>query len=79
MAEKIGTYEISIEPYEDCCSFFVTIHPETKADLEIVRKTEANIDFGEMFATAQKDAEIKIFKHPDYVRKSINSLEKVSD
>ena len=52
IAEKIGTYEISIEPYDDCCSFFVPIHPETKADLEIVRKTEANIDFGKMFATA---------------------------
>jgi thiamine biosynthesis protein ThiI len=79
IAEKIGTYEISIEPYDDCCSFFVPIHPETKADLEIVRKTEANIDFGEMFATALKDAEIKTFEHPDYVRKSINRLEKVSD
>jgi thiamine biosynthesis protein ThiI len=79
IAEKIGTYEISIEPYDDCCSFFVPIHPETKADLEIVRKTEANIDFGEMFATALKDAEIKTFEHPDYVRKPINRLEKVSD
>ena len=79
IAEKIGTYAISIEPYDDCCSFFVPIHPETKADLEIVRKTEANIDFGEMFDTALKDAEIKTFEHPDYVRKSINRLEKVSD
>ena len=79
IAEKIGTYEISIEPYDDCCSFFVPIHPETKADLEIVRKTEADIDFGGMFTTALKDATIKTFEHPDYVRKSINSLEKVSD
>ena len=79
IAEKIGTYEISIEPYDDCCSFFVPIHPETKADLEIVRKTEANIDFGEMFATALKDAEIKTFELPDYVKKSINSLENVCD
>jgi len=79
IAKKIGTYEISIEPYDDCCSFFVPIHPETKADLEIVRKTEANIDFGEMFATALKDAEIKTMEHPDYVRKSINRLEKVND
>jgi len=79
IAEKIGTYEISIEPYDDCCSFFVPIHPETKANLEIVRKTEANIDFGEMFDNALKNAEIKTFKHPDYVRKSINNLEKISD
>jgi hypothetical protein len=44
-----------------------------------VRKTEANIDFGELFDTALKDAEIKTFEHPDYMRKSINRLEKVSD
>ena len=78
-AEAIGTYEISIEPYDDCCSFFVPIHPETKANLEIVRQIEGNIDFGDMFAIALNDATIKIFEHPDYERKSINSLEKVSD
>jgi len=78
IAEKIGTYKISIEPYDDCCSFFVPIHPETKADLEFVRKTEANIDFAEMFAIAIKNAEIKTIEHPDYVKKSIKRLEKVS-
>ena len=31
IAQQIGTYDISIEPYEDCCSFFIPIHPETKA------------------------------------------------
>ncbi len=79
IAEKIGTYEISIEPYDDCCSFFVPIHPETKANLEVVRQTEDNIDFGDMFTTALNDATIKTFEHPDYVRNSFISLEKVND
>ena len=34
IAEKIGTYEISIKPYEDCCSFFVPKHPATSSKLE---------------------------------------------
>ncbi len=79
IAEKIGTYEISIEPYDDCCSFFVPIHPETKANLEVVRQTEANIDFGNMFDTALKNTSIKTIEHPDYIKKLVPSLEKVSD
>jgi hypothetical protein len=39
----------------------------------------ANIDFGDMFTTALNDAAVKTFEHPDYVRESIISLEKVSD
>jgi thiamine biosynthesis protein ThiI len=79
IAEKIGTYEISIEPYDDCCSFFVPIHPETKADLETVRKIEGNIDFGDMFDVALNDAAIKTIEHPDYIKKTVHSLEKVND
>ena len=78
-AEKIGTYEISIEPYDDCCSFFVPIHPETKADLEIVRQTESNIEFGDLFITALKNAIISTIKHPDYIKQPIDTLEKISD
>ena len=66
IADKIGTYKISIEPYDDCCSFFVPIHPETKADINIVREIEKNIDFGNMFETALNDSTIKIIEHPDY-------------
>ena len=39
-ARRIGTYEISIEPYEDACSLFVPKHPETRADLDKVRRIE---------------------------------------
>ena len=78
-AETIGTYDISIEPYDDCCSFFVPIHPETKADLETVRKTEENIEFGDMFTKALNDATVSVIEHPDYIKRSIDTLEKVSD
>ncbi len=39
-AKRIGTYEISILPHEDCCSFLVAKHPETRADLDRVRAAE---------------------------------------
>ncbi|MBC8311951.1 MAG: tRNA 4-thiouridine(8) synthase ThiI [Candidatus Marinimicrobia bacterium] len=56
-AREIGTYEISIEPYEDCCSFFVPIHPETRANLEEVRAIEASIDMTGLYETAMENIE----------------------
>ena len=56
-AREIGTYEISIEPYEDCCSFFVPIHPETRANLEEVREIEASIDMIGLYKTAMENVE----------------------
>ncbi len=44
LSEKIGTYETSILPYEDCCTIFVAKHPVTKPSLEIIAKHEHNLD-----------------------------------
>ncbi len=44
LAKDIGTYELSVIPYPDCCSFLVAKHPETKASIEIARKAEAGIE-----------------------------------
>ncbi len=44
MAEKIGTYETSILPYEDCCTIFVARHPVTKPKRNIIEKSERNLD-----------------------------------
>jgi len=43
IATKIGTYNISIQPYEDCCSYFVPIHPITNANIEMIYKIESNL------------------------------------
>ena len=40
IAERIGTFETSILPYEDCCTIVVPKHPETKPKLEAVVKSE---------------------------------------
>lgn len=44
MAERIGTYETSIQPYEDCCTIFVAKHPVTKPKREIIERSERNLD-----------------------------------
>lgn len=43
IAEKIGTYETSIQPYEDCCTIFVAKHPVTKPSLKVIRCSERNL------------------------------------
>lgn len=44
ISEKIGTYETSILPFEDCCTIFVAKHPVTKPNLEIIKRHEHNLD-----------------------------------
>ena len=43
IAEKIGTYETSILPYEDCCTIFVAKHPVTKPNAGVIRRHEQNL------------------------------------
>lgn len=43
ISEKIGTYETSIQPYEDCCTIFVAKHPVTKPNLKIIKKSEEKL------------------------------------
>ena len=47
-AQDIGTYDISIEPYEDCCSYFVPPNPETKAHLIRIQNIENKIDLNNL-------------------------------
>ncbi len=45
ISTKIGTFDISIEPYEDCCTVFTPKHPKTKPQLEKVLVEENKLDF----------------------------------
>ena len=44
IARKIGTFDTSILPYEDCCTVFTPKHPRTKPRIEDVEKAEAGLD-----------------------------------
>ncbi|MEE3378831.1 MAG: tRNA uracil 4-sulfurtransferase ThiI [Lachnospiraceae bacterium] len=41
---KIGTYDTSILPYEDCCTIFVAKHPVTKPRLDTIKRSESKLD-----------------------------------
>ena len=44
LARRIGTFDTSILPYEDCCTVFTPRHPRTKPELDEVREAEAVLD-----------------------------------
>ena len=60
ISEKIDTYEVSIQPYEDCCTIFVAKHPVTKPNVERIAKSELNLTekIDEMVKTAVGTAEV---------------------
>ena len=45
IARKIGTFETSILPYEDCCTVFTPRHPKTHPTVEELLEAEQNYDF----------------------------------
>ena len=59
IAEKIGTYETSILPYEDCCTIFVAKHPVTKPNLKAIKRSELKLaeKIDELMATAIETTE----------------------
>ncbi|WP_166243763.1 tRNA uracil 4-sulfurtransferase ThiI [Paenibacillus turpanensis] len=59
MAKRIGTYPISILPYEDCCTLFMPQNPSTNPNLHIVDKIEQSItDLPELLDEAWKEREV---------------------
>lgn len=64
VSEKIGTYETSILPYEDCCTIFVAKHPVTKPNLNIIKRHEQNLEekIDELMKTALETDEVIIVK-----------------
>lgn len=56
-AREIGTYEKSIEPYEDCCTVFLPKHPTTKPKLERILESESRLDCEALIQAAVESAE----------------------
>ena len=62
ISRKIGTFETSIQPYEDCCTVFTPKHPRTRPRLEIVRAEERFENCDELVEKAIKETTFeKIF------------------
>ncbi len=62
VSEKIGTFETSIQPFEDCCTIFVAKHPVTKPNLKYIRRHEENLSekIEELVKTALETDELII-------------------
>ena len=57
-AKEIGTYDISIQPYEDCCTVFLPKHPVTKPKLEKIEESESRLDVDALVKAAVESEEI---------------------
>lgn len=58
LAKKIGSYEVSIRPQEDCCSLFVPKHPTTKAKLNLVKNFEKKLNVKKLVKNAIKNVKV---------------------
>lgn len=73
VARRIGTFEISIQPDQDCCSLFVPKHPETKANLAEIENSESKLDVTDAMKGALESAEV-LLKYPSYATRQVRQL-----
>lgn len=57
-AQEIGTFETSIQPYEDCCTVFLPKHPTTKPRISRIEESESKLDVEELVEKAVESEEI---------------------
>ncbi|HET6845291.1 MAG TPA: hypothetical protein VFH29_00570, partial [Anaerolineales bacterium] len=63
-AKRIGTYETSIEPDQDCCKLFTPPHPSTKTRLEELLNVERALDIPRLVKQGVEKAELSEFIFP---------------
>lgn len=66
-AKEIGTYDLSIQPYEDCCTVFLPKHPVTKPKLDRIEKSESALDVEGLVRAAVDSDEIVEIKPGEIV------------
>jgi thiamine biosynthesis protein ThiI len=63
-AQRLGTFDISIVPDEDCCTLFTPRHPETHARRFVVDEVESKLPIADMIAAAVGAAEMEQLTYP---------------
>jgi thiamine biosynthesis protein ThiI len=64
-AQRIGTFETSIEPDQDCCRLFVPPHPSTRTDADVIRKIERGLDVAALVKQGIEKTELAEFTFPE--------------
>ncbi len=65
ISKKINTYDISIRPFEDCCTIFTPKNPKTKPNLDEVVKYESGANFSDLIYEAIKNVESVYITYED--------------
>ena len=65
IAKKIGTYDISIRPHEDCCTIFTPRHPVTRPKMDDVLKIEKSFDYQSLVDECIEKAELRLIGGED--------------
>ncbi len=73
IARRIGTYNISVQPDQDCCSLFVPKHPETKANRIEIEKSESRLDVESTLRASLESAEV-LLEYPSYATREVRQL-----
>ena len=68
ISRKIGTYETSIEPYEDCCTVFTPKHPKTRPSLSEAQAAENTFDYEPLIEKAFAGITATDFKMSEFLR-----------
>ena len=63
-ARRLGTYEISIEPDQDCCKLFTPPHPSTKTRLDVLQNIERALDIPRLVKQGLEKAELSELRFP---------------
>ena len=63
-AQRLGTFEISIEPDADCCTLFVPRHPATRVGSEEIRAAESRLDIPRLVAMGCEGTRVETFEFP---------------
>jgi thiamine biosynthesis protein ThiI len=67
-AQRLGTFEISIEPDADCCTLFTPRHPATRAGAAEIAAAEARLDLSRLVAAGAEGATAELFESPATAR-----------
>lgn len=73
-AQQIGTYDISIRPFEDCCTIFTPANPKTKPKLDKVEYYENFVSFDELIQEAVDQREVIKFPRVKEIEKAYDDL-----
>ncbi len=64
-AKEIGTYEISIQPDQDCCTLFVPRHPATRATMDDIGRAEMTLDLDRLVKAGAERVDLEAFTSPE--------------